>query len=164
MSRRRAPVTPAIRVLRNAGVDYTEHVYSYARYPGALGAAEFIGIDPHLTAKTIVFETSEGGGAVVLMHGDLEVSTKHLARIMGVKSAEPATQSKATRWTGYQFGGTSPFGMKTDVPIFAQREIAQLERVYINAGSRGFVVGMDPRDLLEVVSPVLVDLAMSSEG
>lgn len=164
MSRRKTPVTPAVRVLRNAGVEYTEHVYSYDRYPGALGAAEFIGIDPHLTAKTIVFETSEDDGAVVLMHGDFEVSTKNLARIMGVKSVEPTTQDKARRWTGYQFGGTSPFGMKTSLPIFAQREIAQLERVYINAGSRGFVVGMDPRDLLQVVAPLLVDVAISEKG
>lgn len=159
MSNKRPPVTAAVRALRAAGVAYEAVVYDYRRYPGALGAAEFIGIDPHLTAKTIVFSTDTGNGVVVLMHGDLEVSGKSLARILEVKSVEPATHRQARRWTGYEFGGTSPFGMNHALPVIAQATLAGLERVYVNAGSRGFVVGMDPGDLLKVVGAELAYVA-----
>lgn len=156
---KKTPVTPAVRVLRDAQVGFTPYVYEYGRYPGALGAAEFIGIDPHLTAKTIVLATSAGAGVVVLMNGDREVSTKSVARMLGEKTVEPASQRQGTAWTGYQFGGTSPLGMKTDLPVFAQPEIAEFETVYVNAGKKGFVVGLDPGDLLRLTSARLVDLA-----
>ena len=107
MAASRAPSTNASRVLRAAGVGYTEHVFDYRRYPGAEGAAEYLGVDPHLTAKTIVFTTGRGPGLVVLMHGDLEVSAKKLARAVGVKTARPANQREANRITGYRFGGTA---------------------------------------------------------
>lgn len=164
MSRQRAPVTPAIRALRSLGIEYSEYLYSYDQYPGALGAASFIGIDPHLTAKTIVFATSDDDGVIVLMHGDLEVSTKKLARIHGVKTTRPAGQDDAKRWTGYQFGGTSPFGLRTEMVVYVQSGIANLSRVYVNAGAKGFVVGMDPSDLIRAVGPALVDVATSPNG
>lgn len=159
MGAKRAPVTSAVRALREAGAEYTEHVFDYRRYPGANGAAEFLGVDPHLTAKTIVFTTDEDDGAVVLMHGDREVSTKKLARVMGVKSARPATQREADRLTGYRFGGTSPLGMRSDPPVFAQTGLTDLDLVYVNAGSRGFLIGIDPGVLIRLTDAVLADLA-----
>lgn len=156
---KKSPVTPAVRALRAAGAEYTEHVYAYERFPGALGAAEFIGIDPHLTAKTIVFATSEASGVVVIMHGDLEVSTKKLARVLGVKTARPATQDEGIKWTGYRFGGTSPIGLRTPLPILAQHTLADLETVYVNAGHRGFVIGIAPRTLLELCDAELTEVS-----
>ena len=144
MASKRAPVTPALRVLREAGVSFTEHLFDYHRHPGAEEAAEAIRVDPFATAKTIVFTTDTGAGVVALMHGNLEVSTKKLAREMGVRSVRPATQREADRFTGYQFGGTSPLGMRSDLPVFAQRTLADLETVYVNGGSRGFLIGIDP--------------------
>lgn len=159
MSRSRPPVTPAVRALRAADVDYEEFVFDYKRYPGAHGAAEFIGIDPHLTAKTIVFSTSDGEGAVVLMHGDLEVSTKKLARVLHVKTTRPATQDEGRRWTGYEFGGTSPLGMRSELPVLAQETLGQLDIVYVNAGSRGFVVAVATDVLLHLTSARLADVS-----
>lgn len=141
-------------------MDYEPFVYDYDHFPGARGAARFIGVDPHVAVKTIVMVTSEGNGAVVvLMHGDREVSTKKLARVLGVKGAEPADQVQARHWTGYRFGGTSPLGMRTPLPVLAEAGIADLDRVYVNAGSRGFVIGMAVSDLLSVVDARLADLS-----
>jgi Cys-tRNA(Pro) deacylase len=148
-----------VRALRAAGIPYEEYVYSYERYPGAIGAAEFIGVDPHLTAKTIVFATSEGSGVVVLMHGDLEVSAKSLARVVNVKSVVTATAEQGRRWTGYEFGGTSPLGLRTPVNVYAQQSLVKLPAVYVNAGSRGFVIGVDPRALVDLSSAKLVNVS-----
>lgn len=160
MARQREPVTPAVRQLRAEGVEYRPFIYDYRRFPGALGAAEAIGVEPHLTVKTIVFRTGRDKGALVLMNGDREVSAKSLARVLAVKSAEPASAGEARRWTGYQFGGTSPFGTRRDLPTLAHREIADMAEIYINAGSRGFVVAMRPADLIRVIEPRLTDLAV----
>jgi len=157
---KRPPVTPAVRALRAAGAQYTEHTYDYERYPGAIGAAEFIGIDPHLTAKTIVFATSEGSGLIVLMHGDAEVSTKKLARVLGVKSTRPANQEEGRRWTGYEFGGTSPLGLRSEMSVFAQATLSDLDVAYVNAGSRGFVIGINSKVLLELSDATLADVAV----
>lgn len=159
MGSQREPVTAAVRRLRKAEVEYQPFIYDYRRYPGALGAAEAIGVGPHLTVKTIVLQTDAGDGVIVLMNGDREVSTKKMARLLGVKSTQPASQRNARRWTGYQFGGTSPFGTREELPIFAQTEIADLDAIYINAGSRGFVIRMSPADLVAVVNPKFVDVA-----
>jgi len=157
---KRAPVTDAVRVLREAAATDTEHVFDYRRHPGAEGAADALGIDVHLTAKTIVFTTDTGSGVVVLMHGDLEVSTKKLAREIGVRSVRAATQREADRLTGYQFGGSSPLGMKMDLPVYAQPTLADLEVVYVNAGSRGFLIAIDPRTLIELTGALLADVAV----
>lgn len=153
-------MTRAVRALRAAGVEHTEHPFDYERHRGAEGAAEALGIDLHHTVKTIVFTTDDGGGAVVLMHGDLEVSTKKLARVMDVKSVRPATRREADRLTGYPFGGTSPLGMRSDPPVFAHKTVAGLERVYVNGGSRGFLIGMDTATLLELTGARVADVAM----
>jgi Cys-tRNA(Pro) deacylase len=152
-------VTRAVRALRDAGAPYTEHVFDYERYPGAEGAAEALDIDLHVTAKTIVFTTGDGDGVVALMHGDREVSTKKLAREMGVKSVRPATQREADRFTGYRFGGTSPLGVRTRLPVFAQETLARLDTIYVNAGSRGFLIGIDPGILFGLVEAQLADVA-----
>ncbi len=152
-------MTPAVRALRQSGVEYEGHVYDYDRFPGALGAAEYIGVDPHLTVKTVVFATSDGDGVIVLMHGDLEVSQKELARILDVKSTAPATQNQADRWTGYRFGGTSPLGTRTRLPVLAERSIADLPIVYVNAGSRGFVIGINAQELLDLCGARLVEVS-----
>lgn len=160
MASRREPVTPAVRAIRQAGIEYTAHLFDYDRHPGAAGAAEALGIDLHETVKTIVFETSAGGGVIVLMNGDHEVSTKTLARLMGVKSVKPAAVDRARKWTGYEFGGTSPFGTREKLPIFCHDEIAELDRIYINGGSRGFLVGMQVSELMRVLRPQIADLAV----
>lgn len=160
MVAKRSPATNAVRVLRDAGVSYTEHVFDYRRYPGAAGAAEFLEVDPHVTAKTIVFTTDSGDGVVVLMHGDNEVSTKKLARAIEVKSVRPATQREADRFTGYRFGGTSPLGMRSECEVFAQPTLAHLEQVYVNGGSPGFLIGIDPAALLDLTEATMVDIAV----
>jgi Cys-tRNA(Pro) deacylase len=159
VSRSRSPVTPAVRALRAAGVEYEEFLFDYERYPGAHGAASYIGIDPHLTAKTIVFSTTDNTGVVVLMHGDLEVSTKKLARQIGVKGTQPATPEEGRRWTGYEFGGTSPLGMRTGLPVVAQHTLSWLDITYVNAGSRGFVIAVPPAVLFELTSAQLADVS-----
>lgn len=156
----RAPVTQAVRALRAAGVEYSEHVFDYERFPGAVPAAEALGVDPHQTAKTIVFTTDGGGGAVVLMHGDREVSTKKLARVMAVKSVRPATQREADRLTGYQFGGTSPLGLRSDPRVFCQETLSGFDLVYVNGGRRGFLIGIDPKTLIDLTGARLVDVVV----
>lgn len=160
MPRRKSPVTAAVRALRSAGVEYTEHLYDYDRFPGAMGAAEVIGVDPAITAKTIVLATSTSEGLIVLMNGDREISTKRLARHIGVKETRTATQREATAWSGYQFGGTSPLGLRTSLPVYAQKEIAALPIVYVNAGKRGFVIGVGSAALLSLCDAQLVDVAV----
>lgn len=150
-----------MRALRRDGVGFTEHLFDYDRYPGAVGAAEALGVDPHHTVKTIVFTTDADEGVVVLMHGDLEVSVKKLARAHDVKTVRPATQREADRFTGYPFGGTSPLGMRSDPPVFAQQTLAGLETVYVNGGSRGFLIGIAAATLIELTSATLADLAVS---
>ena len=157
---KRHPVTAAVRHLRSLNIEFEGYVYDYDRFPGALGAAEFIGVHPHLTAKTIVFTTSDGDGVVVVMHGDLEVSTKQLARHLEVKSCRPATAAEATKWTGYVFGGTSPLGMRQKLSVLMESTLLELETIYVNAGKRGFVVELDPRLVAEAVSAELVSVAL----
>ena len=156
---KKTPATPAIRTLRAADVEFEAFAYDYSKYPGALGAAEFIGIDSHLTAKTIVFTTDEGEGVVVLMHGDEEVSTKNVARELGVKRVTPADQRSATKITGYEFGGTSPLGMRTSPVVLAERSLADLEFVYVNVGRRGLVAKVKSSDLIELSGARLAEVA-----
>lgn len=156
----KGPVTSAVRVLRSANVVYSQHLFDYDRHPSAELAAEAIGVDPHHTAKTIVFTGDDGEGAIVVMHGDLEVSAKKLARILGVKTVRPATQRDAQRITGYRFGGTSPLGMKTDPPVFMQETLSTIDVVYVNGGSRGFLIGIALGTLAELTRARLVEVAV----
>jgi Cys-tRNA(Pro) deacylase len=138
------PITPAVRYLRERGVGFTPHVYDYIEKGGTRESARQLGVDEHSVIKTLVFETNERKPLMVLMHGDMQVSTKNLARHIGAKSIEPATPERATKWTGYMFGGTSPFGIKTVMPVYAEKTIFDLGRIYINGGKRGFLVEIDP--------------------
>lgn len=157
---KRTPATAATRELQSHGVPYTEHLFDYRRFPGADGAAEAIGVSPHVTAKTIVFTTDSGDGAIALMHGDREVSTKKLARALGVKTVRLATQGEARRFTGYHFGGTSPLGLRTKLDVFAQETLAHLDTMYVNAGSRGFLIGIDPKTVVALTGARLGDIAV----
>lgn len=156
---KKTPATRAVRVLRDAGASYTEHIFDYQRHRGAEGAAEALGVDLHATAKTIVFTTDERHGVVALMHGDVEISVKKLARHLGVKTVRPATAREADRFTGYQFGGTSPLGMRTGLPVYAQPTLADFATIYVNGGSRGFLIGIAPDLLFDLTGAVLADVA-----
>jgi Cys-tRNA(Pro) deacylase len=154
----RAPVTAAVRVLKAHGIAYTEHLYRYEEHGGTRVSARELGVDEHSMVKTLVMEDETGTPLIVLMHGDLEVSTKTLARQIGVKSIHISTPDVATRHSGYLVGGTSPFGTRKTMRVFMERTILDLPRMYVNGGHRGFLVGLDPRDAARVLTPTLVDV------
>jgi len=160
MAHATAPVTPAVRALRSAGVAYTEHLYRYEEHGGTRVSARELGVDEHAVVKTLVMEDDSRAPLIVLMHGDLEVSTKQLARAIGRKHVEPCKPEVANRHSGYLVGGTSPFGTRKPMPVFAERTILDLPRIYINGGARGFLVGIAPADLVRVLSPTLVDVGI----
>ncbi len=145
------PITPAIRVLREKKIEFKPHVFEYLEKGGTSHSAEVLDVDEHSVVKTLVFETNEKKPLIVLMHGDWQVSEKNLARVLKVKSVSPATAEKANKLTGYVFGGTSPFGMKTKMPIYAEKTIFELEKIYINGGKRGFLVEIQPKVLREIL-------------
>jgi Cys-tRNA(Pro) deacylase len=153
------PVTAAVRALRAAGVAFEPHQFAYEERGGTRHSAEVLGVDEHLVIKTLVFEDDARAPLVILMHGDREVSAKGLARQIGARSTQPCAPDVAQRHSGYQVGGTSPFGLKRAMPVYAERTIAALPRLYINGGARGFLVGMAPGDLVRVLTPTLVDVA-----
>ena len=138
------PITPAVRFLREKKVEFRPMLYDYVEKGGTRVSAEALGVDEHAVIKTLVFETNEKKPLIVLMHGDREVSTKNLARHLGVKSVEPATADSATKVTGYQFGGTSPFGTRMNLSVYVESTIFKLDRILINGGKRGFLVEIDP--------------------
>jgi len=138
------PVTGAVRFLRDRKVDFLPRIYKYVEKGGTRESAKQLGVDEHAVIKTLVFETNEKKPLIVLMHGDREVSTKNLARHLGVKSVEPATADSATKVTGYQFGGTSPFGTRMNLSVYVESTIFKLDRILINGGKRGFLVEIDP--------------------
>ncbi len=145
------PITQAIRFLREKKVDFVPHLYDYVEKGGTAESARQLGVNEHAIVKTLVFETNERKPLIVLMHGDRQVSTKNLARHLGVKSVEPATPEKASKWTGYLVGGTSPFGLKTQMPIYVEKTIFNVGSIYINGGKRGFLVEIEPRVLKEIL-------------
>ena len=149
--------TGAIAVLRQHHVDFTEHAYRYEERGGTAASSRELGVDEHAVIKTLIMEDESKQPLIVLMHGDREVSTKNLARQIGRKTIMPCAPEVAQRHTGYLVGGTSPFGTRKTMPIFMERSIADLERIYINGGRRGFLVSMTPADLIRVLSPVSVD-------
>lgn len=153
------PVTAAIRFLRERRVPFEPHFYTYEEYGGTKVASAALGVDEHRTVKTIIMETDGKKQLIVLMHGDCEVSTKNLARAVGVKSIQPCDERTAERVTGYVFGGMSPFGTKASLPVYVEKSIFVLDRIYINGGKRGFLVEIDSRDL-SVLSPIEVEIAI----
>jgi Cys-tRNA(Pro) deacylase len=153
--------TPATVFLKQHGIPYTEHVYEYVEHGGTRVSAEALGVDEHAVVKTLVMEDEAKRPLIVLMHGDREVSTKNLARQAGVKRIEPCSPETAQRHSGYQIGGTSPFGTRKRLPVYAEKTIFGLPRIYINGGRRGFLVGIDPNELMRVLQPTLVEVGLS---
>lgn len=149
----------AIRVLRAAGVAFTPHLYPWEAKGGTAASAAALGVDEHGVIKTLIFEDDRKQPLCILMHGDREVSTKNLARAIGVKTVGPCSPEVADRHSGYQVGGTSPFGLKRAMPIYMHKTIAALPRIYINGGARGFLVAIDPAEAIRVLKPTLVDAA-----
>lgn len=143
----KAPSTNATRLLKTRGVAYTEHLYRYEDHGGTRVSARELGVDEHAVVKTLVFEDDARQPFVILMHGDLEVSARELARQIGARSVQPCRPEVADRHSGYQVGGTSPFGTRKAMPVYLEATILDLSRLYINGGSRGFLVGLDPKDL-----------------
>jgi Cys-tRNA(Pro) deacylase len=153
------PVTLAVRALRQHQVDFTPHLYTWEAHGGTAASAEHLGVDEHSVIKTLIFEDEAKRPLCILMHGDREVSAKNLARQIGRKSVAPCAPEVADRHSGYQVGGTSPFGLKRAMTIYCEKSIADLPRIYIDGGARGFLVGIDPRELVRVLKPVLVEVA-----
>src|ERR1044072_7087924 len=141
------PITPAVRFLRERGPTLEPHLYDYEEHGGTRHSAEELGVDEHAVVKTLVMETDARKPLIVLMHGDREVSTKQLARHLGVKSVHPCDFAQAQKHTGYLVGGTSPFGTRAHLPVYAERTIFELPVIYINGCKRGFLVSIDPKVL-----------------
>ena len=153
------PVTMAIRALRAANVAFEPHVYTWEPHGGTRASSEALGVDEHAVVKTLIFEDETRAPLCILMHGDRSVSAKQLARTIGCKTVAPCAPEVADKHSGYQVGGTSPFGLRRAMPIYLERTIAELPLIYINGGARGFLVAIDPREAVRVLSPVLVDAA-----
>jgi Cys-tRNA(Pro) deacylase len=147
----RAPSTNATRLLKQAGVAFTEHLYRYEEHGGTKASARELGVDEHMVIKTLVMEDEKGAPLIVLMHGDREVSTRELARQIGAKSVQPCRPEVANRHSGYLVGGTSPLGTRKAMPIHAESSIFDLSLIFLNGGSRGFLVELDPKDLDKVL-------------
>ncbi|NJD62232.1 MAG: Cys-tRNA(Pro) deacylase [Deltaproteobacteria bacterium] len=160
MGREKTPVTPAVRLLRAAKVPYTDHLYAYEEKGGTAVSARELGVEEHTVVKTLVMEDEGGNPLVVLMHGDRQVSTRELARAIGVKTVAPCSPEAAQRHTGYLVGGTSPFGMRKAMPVYMEETILDLPRIYINGGKRGYLVGIDPKDAAGILNPAMVRVAI----
>ncbi len=157
---RRVSETPATAFLDGCGVSFTEHAYEYVEHGGTAVSSAALGVDEHCVVKTLVFEDEKHAPFVILMHGDRKVSTKELARQIKTKRVAPCTPADALRHTGYQVGGCSPFGMRKPLPVYMERSIGALPRLYINGGRRGYLLGMTPEELARAISPTLVDVAL----
>ncbi len=148
---KKSPVTPAVRFLREQRVEFTEHPYAYEERGGTKVSSRELGFPEHQVIKTLVFEDEEKRPYLVLMHGDKEVSAKELARILNVKSCRPCDPKTAHRLTGYQVGGISPFGTRRPISVLVEESILELNRILINGGKRGFLVGLAPSELKRVM-------------
>jgi Cys-tRNA(Pro) deacylase len=154
------PVTPAVRLLRENKIEFEPHLYDYVEHGGTRHSAEALGVDEHAVVKTLIMEAEGHRPFIVLMHGDREVSTKNLARHMDVKSVHPCDFAEAQKHTGYLVGGTSPFGTRTRLHVYAERTIFDLPVIYINGGKRGFLVSLDPQVLRDVLHAEEVEVAI----
>ena len=160
MGKDKTPVTPATRMLRQAKVDYTSHLYAYEERGGTTVSARELQIDEHQVVKTLVMEDENHNPLIVLMHGDQEVSTKSLARTLGVKTISPCSADMAHKHTGYQVGGTSPFATRKALPVYMESTIQELQTIYINGGKRGFLIGLSPQEVIAVLTPTMVEVGI----
>ena len=152
--------TPATALLRQRGVQFSEHVYDYVEHGGTAESARQLGVNEHSVVKTLVMQDQDGKPLIVLMHGDREVSLKNLARQIGAKRVEACKPGVAERHSGYQVGGTSPFGTRKALPIFVERSVLSLPVIYINGGRRGYLVGIAPEALVDLLQARPVDCAV----
>lgn len=153
--------TPATAVLKANGVDFTEHPYEYLEHGGAQHSAKVLGLDPFTVVKTLVMQDEKAKPLIVLMHGNRTVSTKNLARQIGVKSVEPCQPEVAQRHSGYLVGGTSPFGTRKAMPVYVEQTILALPKIAINGGRRGYLVGIDPRACVQLLGAKPVNCALA---
>jgi Cys-tRNA(Pro) deacylase len=160
MSDEKLPVTPAIRVIRAANINFTNHLYTYEERGGTAVSARELGVDEHSVVKTIIMEDEKKNPLIVLMHGDREVSTKELARFLKVKTIVPCLPDTASKHSGYLVGGTSPFGTRRSMPVYVEESILDMPKIYINGGKRGYLVGMNPKDLVKLLNPVSVKVGV----
>ena len=155
----KGPTTQATLFLKANGVTFTDHLYAYEAHGGTSVSARELGVDEHAVVKTLVMENEFKKPLIVLMHGDRKVSTKELARQICCKKVEPCKPEVANKHSGYLVGGTSPFGTKTSMPVYVERSILELNRIYINGGRRGYLVGIDPKELPRLLAVEEVDVA-----
>ena len=153
------PITSGVRFLRSHKIAFIPHLYVWEEHGGTAHSAASLGVDEHQVIKTLVLETEIRKPLIVLMHGDREVSTKSLARFLGCKSVQPCSPQNVTRYTGYQVGGCSPFGIRQSLPIYAESTILELPRLFINGGKRGFLIEIPPA-ALALLSPTPVRVAI----
>ena len=159
MTSNKEPVTQAVRVLRAAGVPFQGHIYTYVDGGGTAQVASSLGVDEHRVVKTLIMEDERRNPLIVLMHGDRQVSTQALARAIGAKRIIPCDPKVADKHSGYQVGGTSPFGTRRQMPVYCEAGIAALPQIYINGGKRGYILSLATADALRVLSPTLVAMA-----
>jgi Cys-tRNA(Pro) deacylase len=160
MAKDKTPVTAAVRQLRSEKVTFSDHLYTYEDKGGTAASSRELGLDEHAVIKTLVMEDERSSPLIVLMHGDLQVSTKELARLIGAKQVSPCSAEVAQKQSGYLFGGTSPFGTRHQLPVYMEASIAALPKMYINGGKRGYLVGMLPSELVRVLKPQLVTVGI----
>jgi Cys-tRNA(Pro) deacylase len=153
--------TPATQMLKAAGVAYTEHPYDYVDHGGTAESARQLGVEEHSVVKTLVMQDDKAQPLIVLMHGDRSVSTKNLAREIGAKSVEPCKPEVAQRHSGYLVGGTSPFGLKKALPVYVEATVLALPRIHINGGRRGYLVGLAPQVLVDLLGARPVHCALA---
>jgi Cys-tRNA(Pro) deacylase len=156
------PITQAVRFLRDKNIAFEPHLYDYEEKGGTQRSSAQLGVDEHLVVKTLVMEDELRKPFIILMHGDYQVSTKQLARFLNVKSVKPCDPNVAHKHTGYLVGGTSPFGTKSRLPVYAEKSILDLPKIYINGGKRGFLVAINPQDLRSALNVVEVEVATAS--
>ena len=158
MTEIKPPMTTAIRMLLDHKVPFTSHFYKYEEKGGTAVSSQELGVEEHTVIKTLIMETDTKAPLVVLMHGDCQVSTKQLAREMGVKTVSPCDPEVANKHSGFMVGGTSPFGTKKQMPVYMQKSILDLEKVFINGGKRGFLVNLKSEDIVKVLKPKIVEI------
>ena len=160
MAKEKTPVTAAVRQLREEKVTFSDHLYAYVEKGGTAVSSRELGLDEHAVIKTLVMKDERSRPLIVLMHGDLQVSTKELARLIGAKQISPCSAETAQKLSGYQFGGTSPFGTRHQIPVYMEASIAALPKMFINGGKRGYLVGMAPSELVRVLKPQMVTVGI----
>ncbi|MCO5763364.1 MAG: aminoacyl-tRNA deacylase [Chromatiaceae bacterium] len=158
-TKKKEPVTQAVRALRAAGIPFVGHPYDYLDGGGTAHSARELGVDEHWVVKTLIMADETGKPLIMLQHGDREVATGLLARALGVKRIQPCDPKTADRHSGYQVGGTSPFGTRHPMPVYAEASIAELPRIYINGGKRGYLVELEPKPALALLQATLVQAA-----